>query len=136
MKYAHQSCSKILKFLFLHAMIQTVPNKNTVHLYWKTGSHLFVRKSWISAFTRAKFSGDLHTGLNFTSCQKQNRVYIKIDITQITIYISIWPVLFTCKMLHCIIQGIKYHHAFHLTFKVKNAVTELSLLTMIVPIFT
>lgn len=53
------------------------------------GSHLFVRKNWISAFTRAKVSGNLHTGLNFTSCQEQNRVYIKIDMIQVTIYIGI-----------------------------------------------
>lgn len=42
--------------------------------------------------------------------------------------------LFTLKTLHCIIQEIKHHHALY--FKVKNAVTELSLYTMIVPIFT
>lgn len=42
--------------------------------------------------------------------------------------------LFTLKTLHCIIQEIKYHHALY--FKVKNAVTELTLCTMIVPIVT
>lgn len=104
-----------------------------VHLYWKVGSHLFVRKSWISAFTRAKFNGNLHTGLNFTSCQKQNRVYIKIDVTQVTIYIGIWQVLFTIKTLHCIIQRIKYHHAFQL-YGEKCSYRKLAI--MIVLIFT
>ena len=60
-------------------------------------------------------------------------IYIKIDIPQVTIYIGICPVLFTLKTLHCIIQEIKYH-AFY--FKVKNAITELSVRTMIVPVFT
>lgn len=70
-------------------MIQTVPNKTRYIYIEKMGSHLFVRKSWISAFTRAKVNGNLHRGLNFTSCQEQNRVYIKIDMTQVTIYIGI-----------------------------------------------
>lgn len=69
-------------------MIQTVPNKTWYILYWKMGSHLFVRKSWISAFTRATSMATC-TQASISFLAKNKIVYIKIDITQVTIYIGI-----------------------------------------------
>lgn len=62
-------------------MIQKVPNRNTVHLHWKMV--LFIRKN-PDLSSRA---WNLLTGLTLIPHKKQNRVYIKIDITQGTIYI-------------------------------------------------
>lgn len=64
-------------------MMQTVPNRNTVHLHWKMVLFIIRKKPDLSSGAE-----NLLTGLTFIPHHKQNRVYIKIDITQETIYIG------------------------------------------------
>lgn len=68
-------------------MIQTLPNKNTAHLYQKTVPFIIKKNAGFSIH-QSKIQWHLHTGLTFISRQEQNRIYIKIDITQVTIYIG------------------------------------------------
>lgn len=75
-----ESCSKMLTS---YPTIQTVPNRNTVHLYRKMVLFIIRKKPDLSS--RA---WNLLTGLTLIPHQKQNRVYIKIDITRETIYIG------------------------------------------------
>lgn len=108
-KCAHQSCSKILNFYFYMPWSRLYLTKHGTFIL-ESGSHLFIRKSWISAFTRAKFNGNLHTGLNFTSCQKQNSLHKNRYNPGYHIHWYMTGAIYNKKTLHCIIQGINIMH--------------------------